>query len=49
MVVLDGYGLSFYSEELVAHCKIDASKAIEVLKECHDALEQLKQANHFNP
>lgn len=47
MVVLDKYGLSFYSEELVGHCKIDASKAIEQMKECNDALEQLKQANHF--
>ena len=46
MVVLDKYGLSFYSEELEAHCKIDASKAIEHIEEIRNILKELI---HFLP
>ena len=44
MVVLDKKGLSFYSDELVVHCKIDASEAIEQIKEIR---KKLKELIHF--
>ena len=43
MVVLDKYGLSFYSENLVAHARIDASKAVEQMKEVIKTFNEFKQ------
>ncbi len=43
MVVLDKYGLSFYSENLVAHARIDASKAVEQMKEVVNTIKKFKQ------